>query len=210
MSLNHIIYQLKEQTEKLNIDVCDIHCCNIYSDNPITYDNIETRLYEQLSEDVIITGNDPESTIFNTTGAIGSNLIKANTVRKGSKYILKSHGQIQTDGANKSFEIKTKLGNAVLESKTITLPNLNQGSYFSINGDILLYQTGNSGIAISKTFLKFEFTDQQGLEEVYFIDETNNTTFQTTSDALLDITIRWIQNGANEFNCHSLSISKIY
>lgn len=211
MSLNHLIYPLEEQTERLDIDVCDIHCCNIYSDNPITYDNLEIRAYEQLSPDVIITGGNPETTIFNTAGSIGSNLVPANSVRKGTKYKIYSHGEIATSGSNQEFIIKTKLGSAILETETITLPNLSQGSKYSINGDILIYETGNAGTAIAKTFLKFNFTDQQGLEEVKFIDNTNNTTYQTTNDALADITIEWISTStSNIFNCHSLSFSRIY
>ena len=211
MSINHIIYPLEEQSERLNIDVCDIHACNIYSDNPITYDNIEARAYEQLSDDVEINGGDGELNIFNTTGAIGSNLIPANTVRKGSKYKVYSHGRIETNGANQMFIIKTKLGNAIIEEKTITLPNLNNGSIYQFNGEILLYEIGNAGIAIAKSFFNFSFTDQQGLTENYFIDQTNNTTFQTTADAVADITVEWIDtNPANIFNCHSLTFSKIY
>lgn len=212
MSLNHLIYPLEEQTGRLNIDVCDIHACNIYSDNPITYDNIEIRAYEQLSPDVIISGEtSTEQSIFNTTGAIGSNLVPANTVRKGSKYKIYSHGDIKTNGANQTFIIKTKLGGAILEQKIITLPNLNQGSQYTFNGDILLYEIGDTGTAIAKSFFNFSFTDQQGLSENYFIDETNNTTFQTTQDALSDITVQWDTNNANNiFTCHSLSFGKIY
>ena len=181
MSINHLIYPLEEQTERLNIDVCDLHCCNIYSDNPIpiTYDNLEIRAYEQLSPEVDINGGDGELTIFNTAGALGSNLIKANTVRKGSKYKVYSHGHIETSGSNQQFIIKTKLGTTIIEDKTITLPNLNQGSIYQFNGEILLYEIGDAGTAIAKSFFNFSFTDQQGLTENYFIDETNNTTLQT-------------------------------
>ena len=211
MSINHLIYRLEEQTERLNIDVCDIHACNIYLDNPITYDNIEIRAYEQLSPDVDINGGDGELTIFNTAGALGSNLIQANTVRKGSKYKVYSHGNIETSGANQQFCIRTKLGTAIIEDKTITLPNLNGGSIYQFNGEILLYEIGDAGTAIAKSFFNFEFTDQQGLTENYFIDETNNTTFQTTADAILDITAEWINTNPNDlFSCHSLEITKIY
>jgi hypothetical protein len=211
MSLNHLIYPLEEQSERLNIDVCDLHCCNIFSDNPITYDNIEIRAYEQLSDDVEINGGDGELSIFNTTGSLGSNLIPANSVRKGSKYKVYSHGRIETNGANQQFIIKTKLGNAIIEEKTITLPNLNNGSIYQFNGEILLYEIGDAGTAIAKSFFNFSFTDQQGLSENYFIDEINNTTFQTTSDALANITVEWINtNPANLFSTHALEITKIY
>ena len=211
MSLNHIIYPNVADNERLDIKVCDIHCCNIFSENPITYFNIEQRNYEQLSPVVDIVGGQPETSIFNLTGALGSNLIPANTVRKGSKYKVYSHGRIETNGANKSFEIKTKLGNAIIETKTITLPNLNNGSIYEFNGEILLYEIGDAGTAIAKSFFNFKFTDQQGLTENYFIDETNSTTFQTTTDAIADITVRWLNgNGGNILSCHSLEFSKIY
>lgn len=212
MSLNHVIYPVENQDERLNIDVCDIYACNIFSDNPPIYDNIEIRQYEQLSPNVVISNGDPETSLFNTTGAIGTNLIQANTSRTGTKYKIYSNGKIETAGANKDFIITTKLGTAILESETITLPNLNFGSKYSLNGDILIYQSGNAGTAIAKTFLKFEFTDTQGLEEGYFIDATNNTTFQTTTDEILDITIEWIAPASVSeiFECGSLTFSKTY
>lgn len=211
MSLNHIIFPLEEQTERLNIDVCDIHCCSIYSDNPPSYDNIEIRAYEQLAGDVVVVGGQPETSIFNLTDSIGSNIIPANSVRKGTKYRVYSHGEISTTGANQMFIIKTKLGTAILETETITLPNLNFGSRYEIHGDILIYETGNAGTAVAKTFINLTFTDAQGLGEARYIDNTNNTTYQTTQIANADITIEWLDtNPSNVFNCHSLSFSRIY
>jgi hypothetical protein len=214
MSLNHLMYPYVPDVERLNISVCDVYCCNVFSENPITnfnIDNIEQRVYEQLSDNVVVLGTEGEKSIFNTTGAIGSNNIPANTVRVGSKYKIYSHGEIETNGSNQSFILNTKLGTSIIETKTITLPNLNNGSFYELNGDILLYQIGDAGTAVAKSFFNFNFTDQQGLSENYFIDETNNTTFQTTSDANADITINWNnQNVANIFKCHSLSFSKIY
>lgn len=211
MSLNHIIYPLEKQSERLDIDVCKIYCCEIISENPITYDNYEQRAYEQLSGDLIVIGGQPETSLFNTTGAIGSNLIPANSVRRGTKYKIYSHGTMETSGANQQFIIKTKLGTAILETETITLPNLNQGSKYELHGDILIYEIGNAGTAIAKTFFNLTFTDQQGLAEARYIDNTNNTTYQTTADALADITIEWVSTSTSDiFNCHSLSFSRIY
>lgn len=212
MSLNHIIYPLENQIERLDIDICDLHCCNIYSDNPVSYDNIEIRAYEQLSPNVIIDGTTgAEQSLFNTTGALGSNLLLANRVRKGSKYKVYSHGSVETNGSNQTFIIRTKLGNVILEQKIITLPNLNQGSLYTFNGEILIYEIGDAGTAISKSFFNFSFTDQQGKTENYFIDQTNNTTFQTTTDATADITVAWDTNNENNIlTCHSLSFGVIY
>jgi hypothetical protein len=211
MSLNHLMYPYVPDGERLDIKVCDIYCCNVFSENPITYFNMEQRAYEQLSDDVVVLGTEGEKSIFNTTGAIGSNIIPANSVRVGSKYKMYSHGTIETNGANQSFILNTKLGTAIIETTTITLPNLNNGSFYELTGDILLYQIGDAGTAVAKSFFNFNFTDQQGDSKTYFIDETNNTTFQTTADATADITINWNnQNVANIFKCHSLSFSKIY
>ena len=212
MSLNHVIYPLENDDERLNVKFRDVYCDNLLAENiSIPFTNIEVRAYEQLSPDVIIAGGQSERSILDTTGAIGTNLILANTVRKGSKYKIYSHGTIETDGANKSFLIKTKLGDAIIEQKTITLPNLNNGSIYEFNGEILLYEIGDAGTSIAKSFFNFSFTDQQGLSENYFIDEINNTTFQTTQDALADVRVQWIDiNTGNIFSCHSVEITKIY
>jgi hypothetical protein len=34
--------------------------------------------------------------------------------------------------------------------------------FYELNGDILLYQIGDAGTAVAKSFLNFNFTNQQG------------------------------------------------
>ena len=210
MSLNHLIYPNIPDNERLNISVCDLHCCNVFSENPVIFQDIPQRIYEQLSPSVDVIQSDGEKSIIDTTGARGSTLFRANTVQTGSKYKLYSHGSIQTNGANKSFIIATKLGNAVLEAKQIILPNLNNGSFYTFNGEMLIYETGNAGTANLKSFFNFAFTDQQGVTENYFIDNTNATTFQTTADANFNITVEWLNNTTNILSCHSISLERIY
>ena len=210
MSLNHLMYPYVPDGERLDIKVCDVHCCAIYSETPPTYQDINQRIYEQLAPFVDIVQIDGEKSIIDDTQARGSTLFKANSVLKGSKYRLYSHGGIQTNGANKSFTIRTKLGTAIIETKTITLPNLNNGSFYTFNGELVIYEIGNAGVASVKSFFNFKFTDQQGLSENYFIDNPNTTTFQTTADANFDVTIEWNDNTTNILSCHSVTLEKIY
>ena len=210
MSLNHIILNSVPDDERLNISVCDVHCCNLFSENPVIFQDITQRIYEQLAPNVDVVQSDGEKSIIDTTGARGSTLFRANTVQVGSKYKSYSHGTIQTNGANKSFTIRTKIGGAIIEAKIIVLPNLNAGSLYTFNGEMLIYETGDAGVASVKSFFNFAFTDQQGITENYFIDNTNATTFQTTADADFDITVEWNNNTSNSFSCHSVTLERIY
>ena len=195
MSLNHILNGVVPDEEKL-----DVKFRNVYYDNlipaplaPIAdYTNLELRLYEQMGN-VIISGitGDEQSLFYVNPNSIGSNIIQANSVRNGSKYRVYARGNVATNGSNQVFTFKTKIGSAILASGLITLPNLTQGSKWTITGEILVVQDGIQNIAIADTFLKFEFSDTQGNEEVKYIQTLNQTTFQTIIDYPLDMTIAW-------------------
>ena len=220
MSLNHILNGVVPDEEKL-----DVKFGNIYYDNLIPapapgpspvmdYTNLELRLYEQMGN-VIISGitGDEQSLFYVNPNSIGTNIIPANSVRNGSKYRVYARGNIATNGSNQVFTFKTKLGSAILATDLISLTNLTQGSKWTITGEILVVQDGTNNIAIADTFLKFEFADTQGNEEVKYIQTLNQTTFQTIIDDPLDMTIAWdpAQGGQNnQLYCSALSFSRIY
>lgn len=212
MSINHILANIPDE-EKLNVKFGDIYYDNLIpAPTAPDYTNLEVRAYEQMAG-VIISGTTgaEQSLFYVNPNSIGSNIVPADSVRKGSKYRVYARGNISTDGANQVFLFRTKIGNAVLETQVITLPNLSQGSKWTVTGDILVLQTGNPGVAIAETFLKFEFVDSQGKVEAYYISNTNNSTFQTTTDAPADMTIAWDTNSENnQLSCSALSFSRIY
>lgn len=212
MSLNHFIYDLVPEDEKLDVRFKDVYCDNLLAGNIAqTLNNLRNRTYEQLSPDVLVVGGQGEATLFDLTDALGSNLIPANSTRKGTKYMITSHGDIETVGANNDIILQVKLNSAILETITVILPNLNNGTFFTFDGEILFYEIGDAGTAFAKSFFKLTITDTQGLSEVTFANGTNNTTVQTTADNLLDMTVEWSSNNANnKFSTHNIEIARIY
>ena len=212
MSLNHLIYPLENDDERLNVKFRNVYCDNLNAGNITqTFNNLRNRTYEQLSPDVLVVGGQGEATLFDLTDALGSNLIPANSTRKGTKYLITSHGDIETVGANNDIILLVKLNTAIMETIAITLPNLTTGTYFTFNGEILFYEIGNAGTAVAKSFFKLTITDIQGLSEVTFANGTNNTTVQTTADNLLDMTCEWSSNNSsNIFSTHNIEIARIY
>lgn len=169
--------------------------------------NAFQRFYQQLAPDVTIQNNDGERTIFDTTGSIGSLEILPDVTRIGSEYKATAHGSIITSSGNQQIRIKTYLGTAEVESATFTLPNLPSGSFWDMDMRLLVYQIGNAGTAIIKTFGKFQFINQQGLTNTFFMDDTNNTTYQTTTLATANITIEWLTiSGGNIIKVHTASV----
>ena len=212
MSLNHLLYPLENDDERLNVKFRNVYCDNLLAGNIAqTFNNLRNRTYEQLSGDVLVVGGQGEATLFNLTDALGSNLIPADSTRKGTKYMITSHGNIETVGSNNAIILQVKLNTAIMETITITLPNLNSGTYFTFDGEILFYEIGNAGTAVAKSFFKLTITDIQGLSEVKFANGTNNTTVQTTADNLLDMTVEWSSNNSsNIFSTHNIEIARIY
>lgn len=167
--------------------------------------NSAQRFYEQMVDTVSINGVFPETTIFDTVGAIGRLDILPNITRVGSKYILKAHGTIQSS-ANSRFIIRTKLGTAIIEEQEITLPNLENGSFFELDLELRVKEIGAAGTARIYTFGKFNFIKNNGVATTLFIDDYNNTTYQTTALAEADVTIQWLDANSNVINFHALSI----
>jgi len=169
--------------------------------------NAFQRFYQQLSPDVTIENSDGERTIFNTTGAIGGLEILPNITRVGSEYRATAHGSIITASGNQILRIKTFLGASEIETATFTLPNLSSGSFWSMDLQLLVYQIGNAGTALIKTFGKFDFTSNNGSTTTLYIDDSNNTTYQTTALATANITFEWLSiNVGNVIKVHTASV----
>jgi len=170
--------------------------------------NSSQRFYEQMVDSVSINGNLPETSIFDTTGSIGRLDILPNITRVGSKYNLKAHGIIESS-SNSRFIIRTKLGNAIIEHQEITLPNLESGSFFELDLELRVKAIGDAGTARIYTFGKFNFIKNNGVSTSIFIDDYNNTTYQTTALAEADVTIEWLSANSNVISFHAVSINML-
>ena len=166
--------------------------------------NASQRFYEQCVESVIIEFADGEKSIFDDTDAIGRLDILPNITRVGSKFHLKAHGTI-TSTPNSQFILKTKLGNAIIEDQTITIPNVDDG-FFELEMDLLVKSIGDIGQASIYTFGKIIFTKSNGTAITFFINDINNTTYQTTELAMADVTIQWLSPNGNTFDIQAVSV----
>jgi len=167
--------------------------------------NASQRFYEQMVDSVEINGVFPETSIFDTIGSIGRLDILPNITRVGSKYNLKAHGIIESS-PNSRFIIRTKLGTAIIEQQEIILPNLETGSFFELDLELRVKAIGDAGIARIYTFGKFNFIKNNGVSTTIFIDDYNDTTYQTTALATADVTIEWLNANSNEITFHAVSV----
>ena len=165
------------------------------------------RFYTQLSPDVIINYDDGEKSIFDTTNSIGGLEILPNITRVGSIYRATAHGRISVSGGNQQIRLKTKLGNSIIEEQSYSLPNLQADSLWKLELELTVYQIGNTGTASIKTFGTMSFTQQNGSTNTFFIDDDNDTTYQTTQLALADITLEWLSvTSGNTLSVHTASV----
>jgi len=169
--------------------------------------NAFQRFYTQLSPDVIINYDDGERTIFNTTNSIGVLQILPNITRIGSVYRVTAHGRISVSGGNQQIRLKTKLDNSIIEEQSYSLPNLQTDSLWKLELELTVYQIGNVGTASIKTFGTMSFVQQNGSTNTFFIDDDNNTTYQTTQLATADITLEWLSvSPGNTLSVHTASV----
>ena len=169
--------------------------------------NAFQRFYTQLSPDVIINYDDAEKSIFDTTNAIGGLQILPNITRVGSVYRSTAHGRIDTSGGNQQIRLKTKLGDAIIEEQSYSLPNLQADSLWKLELELTVYQIGDAGTASIKTFGTMSFVQQNGSTNTFFIDDDNNTTYQTTQLTTADITLELLSvSPGNTLSVHTASV----
>ncbi len=168
------------------------------------------RFYQQLVNVISIPqGVGVQKSLIDTTGSIGSITRPANVLRRGTKLRLIAHGRIESPTGNQQGKFRWYLGTTLLfEGDPITLPNLQNGSFVEIEFNLTVYNIGVAGIALLKAFGTFSFTTSQGTTKTVFLDQENNTTFQTITAEDINLTFEWLSQSVGDIlNVHELEIS---
>lgn len=151
-------------------------------------------LFAQTANSSPITGTTTETTLIN--GGVGTLSVPANGFQIGDSFRA-IFGGVITVANNQTIRIKVKSGSVILlDSGAKSLTGIT-GGIFSLNIDFTIRQLGAAGVAsiVSLGTFHYNKTSNAAVEGFGF-NIVNNTTFDTTINNTLDVTVQWGSNNA--------------
>jgi hypothetical protein len=179
---------------------------NPYYTNPLGY----TRgLFAQTANSIPITNTTVESSLIN--GGVGSLSVPANAFKIGDSFRA-IFGGILNAANNQTIRVKVKSGSVILlDSGAQPITNITN-DVFSLNIDFTIRQLGTAGVASIVALGAFHYTKTSNATVQGFAFNTvNSTTFNTTINNTLDVTVQWgSANAGNSIYSDIFILNKTY
>lgn len=146
-------------------------------------------LFSQIA-DKTISNSDIETSLINTTGARGSLVIPANSLKTGSILKFRIDGIIGDTGTP-TATVKIKIGSSILINNTMTLTAFGQNFYFEATFFATIRTLGQSGKICGEgtTIIKDPSTITTGL--MRSLNSATDITIDTTIDNTFDLTYKF-------------------
>jgi hypothetical protein len=167
-------------------------------------------LFAQTDDSVPVSGTTAETSIIN--GGVGSLSVPANAFSIGDSFKADLSGLFSAAN-NQTIRIRVKSGVAVLlDSGVQSLTNSITNDIFTLSLDFTIRQTGVAGVASLASFGRFIYVKTNNASTQGFgMNTINNTTFDTTINNTLDVTVQWGSNNAgNSIYTDVFVLSRIY
>lgn len=166
-------------------------------------------LFAQTAASTPVVNTTTETTILN--GGVGTLSVPANRFQVGDSFHAILSGILSADN-NNTIRIRVKSGGIVLgDSGVIILPGITN-KFFDIKIDFTVRQIGGPGVSSIATSGQFTYSKDasNAFEGVDFLS-INNTTFDTTVDNTLNITVEWGSASiGNSISTEFFVLTKIY
>jgi hypothetical protein len=166
-------------------------------------------LFAQTGNSTIITGI-TESTLIN--GGIGTLTVPANGFQVGDSYKA-IFGGVMNAANNQTIRIRVKAGAiTLLDSGVQSLTNSIINDIWSLNIDFTIRQIGGAGTASIVSLGAFHYVKTSNASTQGFaFNVINNTTFDTTINNTLDVTVQWgSDNAGNNIYSDIFILNKTY
>lgn len=167
-------------------------------------------LFSQTGNSVTVSGTTTESTLID--GGVGTLSVPANGFSVGDTFRAIFGGVINAAN-NQTIRIRVKAGAiTLLDSGVQSLTNSIINDIWSLNIDFTIRQIGTAGVASIVSLGSFHYTKTNNASvQGFSFNVVNNTTFDTTINNTLDITIQWgSTNNGNNIYSDIFTLNKIY
>jgi hypothetical protein len=147
-------------------------------------------LFAQTANSTIITNTTVESSLIN--GGVGTLTVPANGFSVGDSFRAVFGGVINADN-NQTIRIRVRAGSVLLlDSGLQNLGSSVINDVWSLNIDFTIRQIGAAGVASIVSLGSFHYTKTNNASVQGFgFNVVNNTTFDTTINNTLDVTVQW-------------------
>jgi len=166
-------------------------------------------LFAQTANSTPITNTIVETSLVN--GGVGTLSVPANGFQVGDSFRVIIGGVLNTAN-NQTIRIRVKDGTSLLaDSGAKTISNITN-NVFSLNIDFTVRQIGPAGVASIVCLATFHYTKTvNGVTEGFAFNTVNSTTFNTTINNTLDITVQWgAANPTNNIYSDIFILNKTY
>lgn len=166
-------------------------------------------LFAQTADSIAVTGTTVESSLIN--GGIGTLSVPANGFSVGDSFRVIMGGILNTAN-NQTIRIRVKTGSVILlDSGNQPITNITNDVFY-LNIDFTIRQVGGVGVASIVSLGSFHYTKTSNASTQGFaFNVLNNTTFDTTINNTLDITVEWGSNNAgNSIFSDVFTLTKTY
>jgi hypothetical protein len=147
-------------------------------------------LFAQTANSTIITNTTVESSLIN--GGVGTLTIPANGFQVGDSFRV-VFGGVMNANNNQTIRIRVRTGAILLlDSGLQNLGSSVVNDIWSLNIDFTIRTLGAAGVASIVTLGAFHYTKTNNASVQGFgFNTVNNTTFDTTTSNVLDVTAEW-------------------
>jgi len=166
-------------------------------------------LFAQTANSTPITNTTTESTLIN--GGVGTLTVPANTFSVGDSF-RGDFGGVLSTANNQTIRIRIKSGSAIFVDSGLQTINNVSNNVWSLSIDFTVRQLGAAGTASIVTLATFNYAKTvNGTVEGFSFNSVNNTTFDTTINNTLDVTVQWgSANAGNSIYSDIFILNKIY
>jgi hypothetical protein len=152
-------------------------------------------LFAQTANSTPVTATTTESTLIN--GGVGTLSVPANGFSIGDSF-RGVFGGVLNAANNQTIRIRVKSGAIVfLDSGLQSITNITN-DIFTLNIDFTIRALGGTGVASIASLGSFHYVKtSNGAVEGFGFNTVNNTTFDTTINNTLDVTVQWGSTNAD-------------
>lgn len=169
----------------------------------------QTRLFAQTADSITISATTVETSLIN--GGVGSLSVPANGFTIGDTFKANIAGLISNQN-NHSIRVKVKSGSVILLDSGVQILSSHSNDIFNIEVDFTIRNIGSGGTASIMSMGYLKTIKKNSANVTGFSFETlNNTTFDTTINNTLDITVEWGQVSNNDIiKSQIFTLTKVY
>jgi hypothetical protein len=166
-------------------------------------------LFTQIEHGPVVENTTDELTIIGN--GLGSLSVPANGFVRGNTFRVYVEGSLSSlNNSELTINIRDN-GNVLATTGAMTLVETS-GNYYYLDVNFVIRQVGEAGTAEIMTSGAFNYTKiSNNRSEVIGFDQDNTTTFDTTTDSILDITAQWgAASASNSIDTHVLILQRVF